>query len=282
MDQTHSSAVCGRAATSARQLPILNSNFAGIMQLRGKTVLITGGRRVGAQLAVSLAQRGANVALSYFQSRQRIEDVAATVRSHGVRSVALYADLRRPADTEALVSRTVEQLGTLDCLVNMVSEFHPTPFDTLTPEQFDENIAANLKAPFLTALAAARAMRRQPVVDGLQGKIVQFADWAVDRPYKGFLPYLVAKGGLVTMTRALAVELAPTITVNAIAPAMIDPPPDLSASEIEQIRQASPLKRIGTPDDANRLVLYLLEGTDFATGRIYPVDGGRVLGSGDD
>src|SRR4029077_2532478 len=135
------------------------------------------------------------------------------------------------------------------------------------------------KAPYLVAVAAARAMRKQPIVDGLQGKIINFADWAVERPYKGFLPYFIAKGGVVTMTKALAVELAPTITVNAIAPAMIDPPPDLSSDDIEAIRLASPLARLGTPADANNLVLYLLEGTDFATGAVYRVDGGRFLGT---
>jgi NAD(P)-dependent dehydrogenase (short-subunit alcohol dehydrogenase family) len=249
------------------------------MDLRGKTILITGGRRVGAKLAIVLAQRGANVSLSYFKSRERIEGVAADVRRHGVRAAAVAADLRKPADAEALVTRTVAELGSIDGLVNMASEFHPRPFDELTPLDFDEAIGSNLKAPYLVAVAAARAMRKQPVVDGLQGKIINFADWAVERPYKGFLPYFIAKGGLVTMTKALAVELAPTITVNAIAPAMIDPPPNLSAADIEAIRQASPLQRIGTPSDAINLVLYLLEGTDFATGAVYRIDGGRFLGT---
>jgi pteridine reductase len=249
------------------------------MNLRGKTVLITGGRRVGSKLALALAERGANVALSYFKSRERIEAVAAEVRRHGLRAAAIAADLRQPADAEALVARTVGELGSIDALVNMASEFHPKPFDELTPPDFDEAVASNLKAPYLVAIAAARAMRRQPVVDGIQGKLVNFADWAVERPYKGFLPYFIAKGGVVTMTRALAVELAPTITVNAIAPAMIDPPPNLSPQDIEEIRQASPLKRIGTPADANNLVLYLLEGTDFVTGVVFRVDGGRFLGT---
>jgi NAD(P)-dependent dehydrogenase (short-subunit alcohol dehydrogenase family) len=176
------------------------------------------------------------------------------------------------------VSRTVAELGSIDSLVNMASEFHPKAFDELQPSDFDDAIASNLKAPYLTAVAAARAMRRQPIVDGLQGKIINFADWAVERPYKNFLPYFIAKGGVVTMTRALAVELAPTIAVNAIAPAMIDPPPSLSPADIEEIRQASLLKRLGTPSDANNLVLYLLEGTDFVTGAVYRVDGGRFFG----
>jgi NAD(P)-dependent dehydrogenase (short-subunit alcohol dehydrogenase family) len=249
------------------------------MNLRDKSILITGGRRVGAKLALQLAERGANVALSYFKSRDRIEAVAADVRRHGVRASAISADLRQPPGVEALVARAVAELGSIDALVNMASEFHSKPFDELSASDFDEAVASNLKGPYLVAVAAARAMRRQPVVDGIQGKIVNFADWAVDRPYKGFLPYFVAKGGVVAMTRALAVELAPTITVNAIAPAMIDPPPGLSPQDIEDIRQAAPLKRIGTPSDANNLVLYLLEGTDFATGAVYRVDGGRFLGT---
>ena len=252
------------------------------MNLHDKTVLITGGRRVGAHLAVELARRGANVALSYFKSRERIEAVAREVHEHGVGAAAFPADLRNPADADSLVAQTVAEFGSIDCLVNMASEFHPKPFDELSPADFDDAIASNLKAPYLVAVAAARAMRKQPVVDGLQGKIVNFADWAVERPYRNFLPYFIAKGGIVTMTKALAVELAPTITVNAIAPAMLDPPPNLSADDIEAIRLASPLARLGSPADANNLVLYLLEGTDFATGTVYRVDGGRFLGTDND
>jgi NAD(P)-dependent dehydrogenase (short-subunit alcohol dehydrogenase family) len=248
------------------------------LNLRDKTVLITGGRRVGAHLAVELARRGANVALSYFHSRERIEAVAEEVRRAGTRAVAIPGDLRQPAEAQALVDHTVAEFGSIDALVNMASVFHSTPFDALQPTDFDEAIAANLKGPYLVAVAAARAMRKKPAVDGIQGKIINFADWAVERPYRGFLPYFIAKGGLVTMTKALAVELAPTIAVNAIAPAMIDPPPSLSAEEIEEIRRAAPLQRVGAPADANNLVLYLLEGTDFVTGAIYRVDGGRFLG----
>jgi NAD(P)-dependent dehydrogenase (short-subunit alcohol dehydrogenase family) len=249
------------------------------MNLHGKTILITGARRVGAPLAVELARRGANVALSYFNSREKIEAVAGEIRKLRVRAAAFPADLREPADAESLVMHTIGEFGSIDVLVNMVSEFYPTPFGELKPSDFDSALASNLKAPYLVAVASAKAMQRQPIVDGIQGKIVNFADWAVDRPYRGYLPYFIAKGGLVAMTKALAVELAPTIAVNAIAPAMIDPPPALSAREIEDIRQATPLKRIGAPSDANNLVLYLLEGTDFATGNVYRIDGGRFLGT---
>src|SRR5260221_1079882 len=118
------------------------------MNLDNKTVLITGGRRVGAHLAVELAQRGANVALSYFKSRERIEAVARDVHEHGVGAAAFPADLRNPADVDSLIAQTVAEFGSIDCLVNIASEFYPKPFDELTPADFDEAIASNLKAPY--------------------------------------------------------------------------------------------------------------------------------------
>ena len=96
-------------------------------------------------------------------------------------------------------------------------------------------IAANLAAPYHTAVAAARQMLAQPDDDGIRGKIVNIGDWATERPYKDYLPYLVAKGGLATLTLALAKELAPHVPVAMIQPAMIDPPPDLTAAEIEAV-----------------------------------------------
>jgi pteridine reductase len=121
-------------------------------------------------------------------------------------------------------------------------------------------------------------MLAQPAEDGIRGKIINVGDWATERPYKDYLPYLVAKGGLTTLTLALAKELAPHITVNMVQPAMIDPPPEMTQAERAAVIAATPLRRVGTPGDLNRLILYLLEGTDFATGASYRVDGGRFLG----
>jgi pteridine reductase len=103
-------------------------------------------------------------------------------------------------------------------------------------------------------------------------------DWASERPYKDYLPYLVAKGGLTTLTLALATELAPDVPVALIQPAMIDPPPDLTESEINEVLDQTPLRRFGSSQDVNRLVLYLLDGTNFVTGSCFRVDGGRFLG----
>jgi pteridine reductase len=247
------------------------------MNLTGKAVLITGGRRVGSDLALRLADRGADVALTYHQSRAAIETTVSEVMRRGVGGLAVPADLTNADQAQAAVDAVVARFGRLDVLVNMASVYQRTPFDALTPDDFDRMLAANLTAPYHTAIAAAKHMKTQAAEDGLKGKIVNVGDWATDRPYRGYLPYLVAKGALTTFTMALAVELAPDVTVNMVQPAMIDPPPDLSEDEYEAIIEATPLKRSGTPGDANRLILYLLEGTDFATGGLYRLDGGRFL-----
>jgi pteridine reductase len=251
------------------------------MNLAGKVAVITGGRRVGADLAHLLAARGASVALTYHTSRERIEQVVAAIASEGGTARAIAADLAHADQAEKAVAEVVAAYGGLDVLVNMASVFRRTPLATLAPADFDAMIAANLATAYHTSLAAARRMLEQPVRDasGLKGKIVYLGDWASDRPYKDHLPYLVAKGALVTLTMALAKELAPFVTVNLVQPAMIEPPSGLSAEEEAAIIAATPLARVGQPDDANRLILYLLEGTDFATGGCYRVDGGRFLGN---
>jgi pteridine reductase len=249
------------------------------MRLSGKTVLITGGKRIGAQLAKKLARRGANLAFSYLTSADSMKSAAAECEQIGVQTALFAADLRDAGAAEFLVQKTVERFGTLDVLVNLTSIYTPTPWSDLTSNDFHAAIASNLSAPYFTAIAAAKAMQRQPIQDGLQGKIIHFTDWAVDRPYAGYLPYLVAKGGLVTLTKALAVELAPTITVNAVAPGTVEPPTDVPQEKLDQIRMSSLLKRLGSGDDVNEAVMYLLEGTDFITGEIIRVDGGRFLGN---
>ena len=249
------------------------------MNLSGKTVLITGGRRIGAKLALDLAQRGANIALTYHHSQLEMQRVAEECRQIGVRAEAFHADLRNSQNATSLIEDTMKTFQTIDVLINMTSIYIPTPFDSLQPNDYEEAIQSNLTAPYFTAVAAAQAMRRQPLENGLQGKIIQFTDWAVDRPYRDYLPYLVAKGGLVTLTKVLAVELAPTITVNAIAPGTVEPPPEVTSERLEQIRRLSLLQRQGTANDVNQAVLYLLEGTDFVTGEVFRIDGGRFLGT---
>jgi pteridine reductase len=245
----------------------------------GRVVLITGGRRVGGELALLLAERGATIAMTYHHSRAAIERTIEAIVAHGGSASAIGSDLSRPEEAENAVAQVVSRYGGLDALVNMASLYRRTPFVDLTPRNFEEMIASNLAAPYHTALAAARQMLTQPGRNGIKGKIINIGDWASDRPYKDYLPYLVAKGGLVTFTLALAKELAPHIAVAMIQPAMIAPPPDFSEEDKLAVLALTPLRRFGSPADVNRLIVYLLAETNFVTGVSYRVDGGRFLGT---
>jgi pteridine reductase len=247
-------------------------------KLRGRVVLITGGRRVGGDLALMLAARGANVAMTFHTSRAAIERKIDEVEALGAFGLAIAADLTRPGEADTTVSQVVDRFGRLDALVNMVSVYRRTPLATLSPRDFDEMIAANLAAPYHAALASARIMLTQRGDEGIKGKIVILGDWATERPYQDYLPYLVAKGALTTMTLALARELAPHIPVALIQPAMIDPPPEFTESEKQAVLDQTPLRRFGSSSDVNRLILYMLDGTNFVTGSCFRVDGGRFLG----
>lgn len=255
------------------------------MMLGGKAVLITGGRRVGGVLARALADRGARLAMTHRSSRRAIEATLDDCRARGAEGLAVAADLADPDQAEAAVAAVVERFGRIDVLVNMASIYEKTPFRELTPEHYRRMIDANLSAPYFAAVAAGKAMLDQgPMLDasGLSGKIVQLGDWSTERPRTGYLPYVVAKGGLTTLTMALAKELAPRVAVNMVQPATIDPPPGLGDAERSAIERATPLGRIGDPGDAVTAILWLLEGTDFATGACYRVDGGRYLGVDDE
>lgn len=245
------------------------------MHVGGKAVLITGGKRVGDAVARELAARGADVGLSYNRSREEAERTAEAVRSAGQRAAALRADLARPADCGKLVARCAEQLGRLDVLVNMASVYVSKPFDALAEEDFIHNLAVDVTAAYLCARAAVPHMR---AVGG--GRIINFSDWTArsGRPrYPGYLPYYVAKAGVIGLTEALALELAPDgILVNAIAPGPILAPPNLSDGERRAVEQATPLGRWGGAGEVAKLVIALIE-SDFVTGEIIRVDGGRHI-----
>ncbi len=252
------------------------------MDLVGKVALITGGKRIGAAVATTLAAAGADVALVYNRSRAEADDTAAAVRAMGPpspgprrasRAITIQADVSSELDCALAVDATVAQLGRLDILVNMASLYGSKPFDQLTAADWDNQMAVDLRATFLFSRAAAIVMKR---VGG--GRIVNFADWvaASGRPrYPGFLPYYVAKAGVKALTEALALELAADqILVNAIAPGPILAPPDMSAKESESVVRNTPLGRWGGEAEIAKAVMFLV-ASDFVTGETIRVDGGR-------
>jgi NAD(P)-dependent dehydrogenase (short-subunit alcohol dehydrogenase family) len=245
------------------------------MDLTDRVALITGGRRIGAHVAVALADRGADIGLVFRRSADEAGRTADAVRARGRRAWLIEADLASHGACRRSVEAVGRELGRLDVLVHMASVYRATPFDTLTPQDWQEPLAVDLAAAFWCAQASAPLMRRQG-----GGRIVTFADWvaASGRPrYRGYLPYYVAKAGVIALTEALARELAPDkILVNAVAPGPILPPDGTSAKAQAAVARATPLGRWGGPDEIVKAVLFLID-SDFVTGETIRVDGGRHL-----
>ncbi|MBI3050748.1 MAG: SDR family oxidoreductase [Acidobacteria bacterium] len=245
------------------------------VDLTDRVALITGGRRIGAVVATELARRGADVALVYRTSGAEAEETAEAVRDAGRRAIVLRADLTAAEACERVVADTVGELGRLDVLVNMASRYQQKPFEDLTVADWDEQLAVDLRAAWLCARAAVPHMRR---VRG--GRIINFADWvaASGRPlYLGYVPYYVAKAGVVALTEALALELASDqILVNAIAPGPIVAPEGTTDEEFARVERATPLGRWGGELEIAKAVVALIK-TDFITGETVRVDGGRHL-----
>jgi NAD(P)-dependent dehydrogenase (short-subunit alcohol dehydrogenase family) len=243
------------------------------MDLAGRVVLITGGKRIGAAVALHLARRGADVALSYHASKAESEETADAIRAIGRRALTVQADVSKPDECRALVARVGEQMGRLDILVNMASVYRPTPYDELTEAHWDASLAVDARAAFLCTRAAVPWMRAQG-----GGRVINFSDWLAvsHRPrYKGFLPYYVAKATVIGLTEALALELAEDrILVNAIAPGPILAPPDLSEEDNAAVEKATPLGQWGGGDEIAKAVAALID-SDFMTGETLRVDGGR-------
>lgn len=243
------------------------------MDLAGKVALITGGRRIGATVAVRLAARGVDVSMSYSRSHDVAAAAAAGVRETGQRALVTKADVSNTDAATRLVNTTAEQLGRLDIVINMASVYRRAHFADLTDDVWNEPLAVDLGGAYRCSQAAVPHMR---AMGG--GHIVNFSDWAAasGRPrYRGYVPYYVAKRAVIGLTEALALELAPDhILVNAIAPGPIVPPTDLDTGSIKEVERATPLGRWGGADEIAAAIIGLLE-TDFVTGETIRVDGGR-------
>jgi pteridine reductase len=242
------------------------------MDAANKIALVTGGaRRVGKAIALALARSGARVILTYHTS---VEEAAATVaeieRSGGVAS-AVHCDQRDLGAIDRLFDRLRLDHARLDILVNNAAIMERQPALDITPDDWSRVIDTNLRGPFFMAQRAAQWM----LTTG-GGTIVNIADLSALHPWPSYLTHTISKSGLVAMTKSLALALAPSIRVNAVAPGMVLKPDEWSDERWAKMIAALPLQREGTPEDVAEAVLYCVR-SDFMTGQTIVIDGGRSL-----
>ena len=239
----------------------------------GKTVLVTGAaKRVGRAIAGELHAAGANVMIHYRAARADAVALADELNVRRPGSAALVqADLLDTAALPTLVEACVAQFGALDALINNASSFFATPLGRIDLAAWDDLVGSNLKAPLFLAQAAAPQLR------AVRGAIVNITDIHGERPLAGYPLYCAAKAGLLGLTRALAVELAPEVRVNAVSPGPIIWPQDgFDDARRAAIVDHTLLKRTGSPQDIARAVRFLLAEAGYVTGQVLNVDGGRT------
>lgn len=243
------------------------------MELTGRVAIVTGGgKRIGQALCIALAKAGCSVVVHYSHSADEAQGTIDQITALGQDAVGVAANFQDPAAAAPVVIEAAhKRFGRADILVNSAAIFSAASLASTTEADWDRHFAINLKAPaFLCREFAARHEAGRPAV------IVNIADWRGLRPVPGHFAYTLTKTGVVALTRILAVELAPDIRVNAVAPGAILPPPNAGPAYLERLASQVPLKRHGDPDDIANAVLYLL-ASDFVTGEVLCVTGGEEL-----
>jgi len=244
-------------------------------ELQGQWALITGAaKRIGACLASTLHQHGANIVVHYGSSATDAEALVAKL--NGIRAesaIAIQADLRDSDALTSLIDQAVDKTGGLNILLNNASSFYATPLEEVTQQHWDDLLGTNLKAPLFLAKAAAPHLRKSG------GQIINIVDIHSQRPLKNHPVYGAAKAGLAMLTRSLAKDLAPEIRVNGVSPgAILWPEEGMSEKAEQSIIKQIPLARVGRPEDIARTVLFLIKDAPYISGQIIAVDGGRSVG----
>ena len=240
--------------------------------LSGKAALVTGaGIRVGRAIAVGLAEAGADVAVHYRSSAAPAEETAAMIRGLGRRAETLRADLADPAECGQLVRDAIAAFGGLDVLVHSAANFHRASLQETEAALWDDAMNVNARAAMLLAREAA------PNLTQRRGRIVLISDLLAARPERNYLAHAASKAAVEGLVRALAVELAPQVSVNGVAPGTVLVPEGTSEATAARWARQAPLQRNGDPSDVAAAVLFFCTGPDFVTGQILRVDGGKSL-----
>jgi pteridine reductase len=242
------------------------------VQLDGNVAVVTGAaRRLGAATALALAHAGCHVVINYRASAAAAEATAAQARAAGVKALTVQADVSDAAQVASLLETTLHEFGRVDSLVANAGTFRRMPLATVTQSDWDEMLTDNLRTTFLCAQQFGVHMQAHA-----GGAIVLLADIAGLRPWADYLPYSVAKAGVIALTQGLAKALAPSVRVNAIAPGPVLFPDDYDPVLQQREVARTLLKRQGTPENVADAVVALVRN-DYITGVVLPVDGGRLL-----
>lgn len=237
--------------------------------LSGQTALVTGSAaRLGRATALALAAEGANVVVHYGSSAQHAEQTAEEVRRTGAKAWALQADLAKLEGTAGLFQEACRAAGPIDILVNNASIFDPSRLDEFTPDELMRNVQVNAMAPLLLGRALA--------AQGRPGVVVNFLDSAITRYDASHAAYHLSKRMLFSITRMMALEFAPKVRVNAVAPGLILPPAGKDESYLHKLAAGVPLRRTGATRDVTDAVLFLVK-SGFVTGQVIFVDGGHHM-----
>ena len=246
------------------------------LSLEGKVALVTGGGiRLGRVIAQTLAAAGATVAVHHHTSHAGADETVAEIRAAGGAAERFGADLTSEGEPERLVAEVERGLGAVDILVNSAAGFERVDFVASANEVLDRQWALNARAPFILSREAAKGMLARG-----RGDILNVLDiGGTFVPWKRYAAYCMTKAALGMLTQCLAVELAPAIRVNGVAPGTVLPPERLSPEELAGLRARVPMQRFGTPQEVADAALFLLAGPQFVTGQILAVDGGRLRGT---
>jgi len=241
--------------------------------LQNQVALVTGaGRRMGRVIALTLARAGASVVVHYNESKEGALACVREIKSMGSRAISVRADVSRPRQVAAMFRAVEKRFGRLDVLVNNAGIFFPAAWDKLSEDDWDRVLGTNLKGAFFCAQAAARIMQRQG-----HGRIVIISSLGGLQAWPDYIHYCASKAGVISLTRSLAKALAPHIQVNSVAPGTILFPGEKRDAGKRKVIRGIPLRKAGRPEDIAEAVLFLATRSDFITGQVLPVDGGKSI-----
>jgi NAD(P)-dependent dehydrogenase (short-subunit alcohol dehydrogenase family) len=243
------------------------------MELQSKVVLITGGAiRIGRAISIELANAGCLVCCHYLRSRESAESLQREIEKQTGTIHLFETDLTKNNAPQNLIQKVIDKFNKIDVLINNAAIFLKTPFGKITFQDWDKLHNLNLRAAFFLAQEAGMQMKKQG-----SGKIINIGDAGAETPFPAYLPYSITKAGIVTMTKGLAKALAPKVQVNCINPGPVLFPDHYTQEEKNFALEHTLLKREGSAEDIARAVRFLLQDSDFITGAIIPVDGGRQI-----